>query len=180
MSVVGLSLDLRAARFHYRGRGLFLQTAQVGGLQRPLRGEHPGLLSSHAAGHDGEEGVLLHAANVAALQGVLGGEGTGGPHLVDARAAGARSATSSCAVTATGASNVNASTAMMPENRRRECCIVDTSGSFLSFRMRLRHSRSLRERCPFNWSRAHPQHAAAATGRHAEECSRNLSSFRDE
>ena len=66
MSVVGLALDLRAARFHYRGQGLLLQAAQVGRLQRLLRGEHPGLLGGRAGGHDGEQGFLLQAADVAA------------------------------------------------------------------------------------------------------------------
>jgi hypothetical protein len=65
MSVVGLALHLRAARFHYRGQGLLLQTAQVGRLQRLLRGEHPGLLGGRAGGHDGEQCFLLQAADVA-------------------------------------------------------------------------------------------------------------------
>src|SRR5688572_31472110 len=40
------------------------------------------------------------------------------------------------------------------------------------------HSRLLRERRPFGWSRAHMQHAPITPRRHAEEFSRNLSSFR--
>src|SRR5918998_4379389 len=51
--------------------------------------------------------------------------------------------------------------------------------SFLSFRVRLRHSRSLRERRPVCWSGARMQHAPAAPKRHAENISRNLSSFWD-